>query len=86
MTANAIRSIGFWIIGCGSAVSHFISKCVKCRKLRSSVQGQNMAHLPTDRMEEALLFSYCGEDVFGPFSVKEGRRELKCYDVLFTFV
>jgi hypothetical protein len=43
MTTNKIRENGFWIIGCSSAVSHYIRKCVKCRKLRSPVQEQKMA-------------------------------------------
>ena len=29
-------------------------------------------------------FRYCGMDCFGPFSIKEGRREFKRYAVIFT--
>ncbi|GAA6083978.1 uncharacterized protein LOC101884906, partial [Tachysurus ichikawai] len=28
--------------------------------------------------------TYCGMDCFGPFHTKEGRKELKCYGLLFT--
>ena len=45
-----------------------------------------MADLPQDRLEPALPFSYCGEDHFGPWYVKEGRNELNRYGVLFKCV
>ncbi len=84
MTTNEIRSHGFWIIGCSSAVSYAISTCVVCKRLRSSALVQKMADLPTDRVEPSPPFSYCAVDYFGPFLIKEGRRELKRYGVLFT--
>ncbi len=43
-----------------------------------------MANLPSDRMEPAPAFTYCAVDYFGPFQVKQGRRMLKRYGVLFT--
>ena len=33
ITTNEIRANGFWILGCSSAVSSVIYKCVKCRKI-----------------------------------------------------
>ena len=84
MTHNKIRSSGFWIIGGSSAVSDHVAKCVRCRKLRGAVQEQKMADLPEDRVQSAPPFSYCAVDYFGPWYVKEGRRELKRYGVLFT--
>ena len=84
ITMNLIRSNGYWIINCNSIVSNHISKCVICRKLRSSAQVQKMADLPSDRLQCAPPFTYCGVDLFGPFLIKEGRREIKRYGVLFT--
>ena len=84
MTMNEIRANGFWIIGCGSAVSNHILQCVKCRKLRSSPQEQKMADLPEDRLEPAPPFTYCAVDFFGPWHIKDGRKELKRYGALFT--
>ena len=55
-----------------------------CRKLRGSVQEQHMAVLPPDRLEPAPPFTSCAVDYFGPFIIKEGRKELKRYGVLFT--
>ena len=43
-----------------------------------------MANLPDDRLEPAPPFTFCAVDYFGPWYVKEGRRELKRYGVLFT--
>ena len=84
ITTNVIRQNGFWIVGCSSVVSSQLSKCVICRRLRAAANGQKMAHLPTDRLEPSPPFSYCAVDYFGPFFIKEGRKELKRYGVLFT--
>lgn len=84
ITLNELRANGFWILGCSHAVSSFIYKCVKCRKFRRSAEQQQMADLPRDRMEETPPFSYCGMDCFGPFYVKDGRKESKRYGLLFT--
>ena len=43
-----------------------------------------MADLPEDRLEPAPPFTFSAVDYFGPWYVKEGRRELKRYGVLFT--
>ena len=43
-----------------------------------------MADLPQNCLEPAPPFSYCGVDYFGPWYIKEGRKELKRYGVLFT--
>ena len=48
MTTNHIRVSGFWIISCNRIVRSHISKCVICRKWRSSTQTQKMAALPED--------------------------------------
>ena len=84
ITLNEIRSHGFWIIGGSSAVSNVIASCVTCRKLRGAVIEQKMSDLPEDRLESCPPFTYCGVDYFGPFTIKEGRKELKRYGVLFT--
>lgn len=84
ITANEIRASGYWIVGASTAVASTISKCITCRKLRSAVQEQRMAELPEDRVETAPPFSNCAVDYFGPVTIKEGRKELKRYGVLFT--
>ena len=84
ITQGEVRSAGYWIIGGSSAVSSHISKCVTCRRLRNMPQEQKMADLPEDRLEPAPPFTFCAVDYFGPWYIKDGRRELKRYGVLFT--
>ena len=84
MTLNDLHSHGYWIIGDSSVVATYISKCVTCRKLRGALQEQNMADIPEDRLEPAPPFTNCAVDLFGPLHIKEGRKELKRYGVLFT--
>ncbi|KAL7845029.1 hypothetical protein SRHO_G00235690 [Serrasalmus rhombeus] len=84
MTMNALRSNGIWILGCSKAVSSHVYKCTTCRKFRRSPEQQRMADLPEDRMETTPPFTYCGMDCFGPFYIKEGRKELKRYGLLLT--
>ena len=55
-----------------------------CWKLRGTPQDQKMADLPEDRLEPAPPFTFSAVDYFGPWYIKEGRRELKRYGVLFT--
>ena len=65
-------------------VARHIHKCVTCRKLRGQQQDQKMSDLPSDRVEPCPPFSYVGVDFFGPWLVKEGRKEVKQYGALFT--
>jgi len=83
-TLNELRSSGYWVIGGSSSVSHCIHNCVKCRKMRGSTQSQKMSDLPEDRLEPAPPFTYCAVDFFGPWIIKEKRKELKRYGALFT--
>ena len=84
MTMNEIRSHGLWLLGLNGAVASHIYKCVQCRRQRRPTEGQKMANLPEDRVESTPPFTYCGMDCFGPFTIKEGRKELKRYAVIFT--
>ncbi|XP_044182389.1 uncharacterized protein LOC122963130 [Acropora millepora] len=43
-----------------------------------------MSDLPEDSLEPTPSFTYCAVDYFGPFIIKDGRKELKRYGVLFT--
>ena len=76
VTLNELRSNGYWIINGNAAVRRFISRCVRCRYLRGTAGEQKMANLPKSRVEPAPPFSYCAVDCFGPWYVKEGRREV----------
>ena len=74
----------YWIIGANSAVRHYISQCVRCRRSRGELGQQKMADLPANRLTPGPPFTYVGVDYFGPFVVKEGRKELKRYGAIFT--
>ncbi len=84
ITANELRSNGVWVIGSSRAVASHIYKCTTCRKYRRNTQDPKMADLPEERMEPTPPFTYCGIDCFGPFYVKEARKELKKYGLIFT--
>ena len=84
MTINDIRNAGYWIINCKSAVKSLIAKCAICRHLGGSICQQKMADLPRERLSQEPPFTYCGIDMFGPILMKEGRKEMKRYQCLFT--
>ena len=83
-TISRIRDFGFWIISVSKEVGAIVHKCVRCRWLRGKFGNQKMANLPFNRTVDAPPFTYCGVDVFGPILVKEGRKVLKRYGMLFT--
>ena len=83
-TLNDLRQRGYMIINANSRVRNEIYKCVVCRRIRGKFGEQRMADLPSERCSEAAPFTYAGVDMFGPFLIKEGRKELKRYGVLFT--
>ena len=84
-TLNEVRSRGYWVINGGSQVRKLIESCRRCKELRGQPQTQKMADLPEDRISCAEPpFTCCGADMFGPFIVKEGRKELKRYGAIFT--
>lgn len=74
----------YWIIGGSKTVANFIRQCVICRKLRRPTEIQKIADLPEDRLQSSAPFTYCGMDCFGPFIVKQGRKEIKRYGLLIT--
>ncbi|CAB4036630.1 PREDICTED: uncharacterized protein LOC107329016 [Paramuricea clavata] len=83
ITLNHLKG-RYWIINANSRVRNYISRCVDCRKFRARTAKQKMADLPKDRLTSAAPLTYCGVDLFGPCLIKDGRKELKRYGVLFT--
>ena len=84
MTINEVRNNGFWVLGLSSLVSSLIHACVMCRRHRRSPSGQKMSDLPEERVEPSSPFTHVAVDYFGPCYIKDGRKELKRYGVLFT--
>ena len=75
----------FWIISGNSAVRQVIKDCVACRRMSKECEWQKMADLPECRTDDMHPpFHHTGVDYFGPFLVKEGRKEVKRYGVVFS--
>ena len=83
-TVNELRANGYWFLSVNAQVRHMIRSCMRCRLLRGALADQMMADLPVDRLLTEPPFTYCGVDIFGPFHIKEGRKQMKRYGVLFT--
>lgn len=66
MTVNELRSNGIWILGCSSAVSSHIYKCLKCRKFGRCTEEQKMADLSEDRMQTTPPFLFLWDGLFWP--------------------
>ena len=75
----------YWIIGGRSAMRQVCHRCFFCRVRAARVKYPFMADLQLCRaaIEEAA-FSHCGLDLFGPITVKQGRKQLKRWGIIFT--
>jgi hypothetical protein len=75
----------YWITKIRTVVKSVSRKCITCRKLFAPPCAQLMSDLPVERLEPYKVpFTYTGVDCFGPFSIKQGRSELKRYGCIFT--
>lgn len=83
-TLAQIRSKGYWVVNARSQVNRYISKCITCKKIRGKPNPPQMSTLPSERMAESPPFTHCGLDCFGPFTVKNGRKESKAYGLIIT--
>ncbi|XP_062602313.1 uncharacterized protein LOC134264026, partial [Saccostrea cucullata] len=88
-TEGAVRSAGYWIVGCKKLVSSVIYNCVICRKLRGRLEHQKMADLPSVRVCQSPPFTYVGVDMFGHWEVvtrktRGGSANSKRWAILFT--
>ena len=75
----------FWIIKGRTVVRQVLSKCITCRRLRAPTETQLMADLPASRVSpNEPAFYRVGVDYFGPFTIKQGRSNVKRYGCIFT--
>ena len=79
-----LKQCGFWTVSASSAIRSLIYRCVVCHKLRGKLGEQKMSDIPKERISNDPPFTHCGVDMFGPFTIKERRSELKRYGALFT--
>ena len=73
-----------WIQGIRNALSLIKNKCVIGRKGRAQTIAPVMADLPEERLDASTALTNVGIDYFGPFTVKNGRRNEKQWCCLFT--
>ena len=75
----------FWVILGRSAIKAVIRKCFFCQVKRAQMMFPYMADLPAGRTAyDQPPFTNCGTDLFGPFYIKQGRKRLKRWGVIFT--
>ena len=67
-----------------SVFRSFIGKCVRCKYLHGKVGEQNMTDLPGDWISTEAPFAHVELDMFGPFTAKHYRKEMKRYGIIFT--
>lgn len=75
----------YWILNGRAAVRYLLRRCFFCKIKRALRRYPLMADLPPGRLAgEEPPFSNCGVDLFGPIFIKEGRKRLKRWGVLYT--
>lgn len=65
ITAGALHTARYWIIGAKRSVSSVLHNCVTRAKLIRKLQTQIMAALPACRLKPVPPFTYVGVDTFG---------------------
>ena len=77
----------YWVLSARVAIKTSIRLCFFCRIRRAKRQFPKMANLPTGRAAiEEPPYTHCGVDLTGPLLIKEGRKRLKRWIVLFTCI
>ena len=75
----------YWILSGRSAIKATIRRCFFCQVRKAQRKYPMMADLPPGRVaHEEPPFTNTGVDLFGPISVKQGRKQVKRYGVIFT--
>ena len=75
----------YWVMSGRIVVNQVLRQCFFCRVRRAKQQFPFMADLPTCRAAvDQPPFCHCGVDLFGPVYIKQGRKRLKRWIVLFT--
>ena len=75
----------YWIVTGRTAIKSVIRKCFFCQVRRAQLMFPYMAELPAGRVAYGEPpFTNCGVDLFGPVTIKQGRKRLKRWVVLYT--
>lgn len=80
----------FWIINGANVIRLILHKYIKYHRYRAQTGQQQMGSLPEPRITAWKVFTHCGVDYAGPFTVKmssgRGCKIYKGYIVLFVCV
>ena len=75
----------YWVMSARTAIKTALRLCFFCKVRRAQRLVPRMADLPEGRAAvNKPAFDQCGVDLFGPVIIKEGRKRLKRWVVLFT--
>ena len=75
----------YWIMGARIAIKSVLRRCFPCKVRRARRTYPLMANLPRGRVAYSEPpFSNCGTDALGPLYVKQGRKRLKRWVILYT--
>ena len=75
----------WWITNGASTIKRVLRRCMICRRMNARNGLQQMAPLPTFRIEPGWHpFSHIGVDYFGPLLVRHGRSNEKRDGCIFT--
>ncbi|XP_064077711.1 uncharacterized protein LOC135195385 [Macrobrachium nipponense] len=76
MYALGLMSEKFWVVKGNAAVRRVLGKCIKCRRVHGKVIEQQMADLPTDRVESGKPpFYRTGSGPFWAILREKGRAQ-----------
>ena len=83
-TLSNLRT-SYWIVSGRTVVRNVLRNCFLCQIRRAIRMYPYMADLPGCRVAyEEPPFTNSGVDLFGPISVKQGRKRLKRWGVIYT--
>ena len=83
MLANLRQSC--WILSGRAAIRNVLKKCFLCKMRHAKQTIPFMAELPKGRLAYGEPpFTNCGVDLFGPLYIKQCRKRLKRWGVVFT--
>ena len=77
--------VRYWILNGRVAIKGVLRRCFFCQVRRAIRAYPYMADLPSGRVAyKQPPFTNCGVDVFGHLYIKQGRKRLKRWGVIFT--
>ena len=75
----------YWVLSGRSAVQSVIRRCFFCQVRKAQKMYPMMADLPAGRVTcDEPPFTHCGVDLCGHFLIRQGRKRLKRWVVIFT--